>query len=78
MFSRIIEGLNIKVAIFILNSNNFNLSLNEFMNLKKKLENIFKIEMKNPNVDDNTIKAYEEYKEKGENFQTMLENNLLL
>ena len=79
MFGRIIEDLNIKEAIFILNSNNYNLSLNEFrsvfMNLKnKKLEDIFKAELNNSNIDDNVIKVYEEYKEKGEKFQLALEN----
>ena len=79
MFGRIIEDLNIKEAIFILNSNNYNLSLNEFrsvfMNLKnKKLEDIFKAELNNSNIDDSIIKAYEEYKEKGEKFQLALEN----
>ena len=79
MFGRIIEDLNIKEAIFILNSNNYNLSLNEFrsvfMNLKnKKLEDIFKAELNNSNIDDSIFKAYEEYKEKGEKFQLALEN----
>ena len=79
MFGRIIEDLNIKEAIFILNSNNYNLSLNEFLsefiNLKnQKLEDIFKIGLNNPNIDDNVIKVYEEYKEKGEKFQLALEN----
>ena len=79
MFGRVIEELSAKEAIFILNKNNYKLPLNEFrsefMSLgKKKLEDIFKKELNNPDVDNSVIKAYEEYNNKGGNFQLSLEN----
>ena len=79
MYGRIIEYLNTKEAIFILNSNNYKLSLNEFRSKfisleNKKLEEIFKEEMDNPYVDKYVIKSYEEYQQKGEVFQQSLEN----
>ena len=62
--------MNVKEAIFILNSNNYKLSLKDFyrkfINLKKSsLEDIFNDAIKNnPNMDKSVIMAFGEYKKK--------------
>ena len=67
LYGRVIEYLNAKEAIFILNNKNYNLSLNDFRNkfiaLKnKKLDDVFQEALTNTEIDDYIKKAYEEYK----------------
>ena len=70
LYGRVIKDLNVKEAIFILNSNNYKLSLKDFyrkfINLKKSsLEDIFNDAIKNkPIIDKSVIMAFGEYKKK--------------
>ena len=77
MYGRIIEDLNVKEAIFILNNDNYKLTLNEFRSEfisleEKELDEVFEKARKNPNIDDYVIKAYKEYKQKEEYFNQTL------
>ena len=79
LYGRVIEDLNAKEAIFILNNKNYNLSLNDFRDKfieleKKKLDDVFKEALTNTEIDDYIKKAYEEYKEKDKNFKYNLED----
>lgn len=79
LYGRIIEELNAKEAIYILNSNNYNNKnlndfLSDFMNLKsKKLIDVFKDVMKNKNIEKCILDAYEEYTKKDEIFKSNIE-----
>ena len=73
LYKRIINRLNAKEAIFILNGKNYELTLEnfqkKFINLKNlKLIDVFEEAIKNPNIDELVIKSYNKYKEKGINF----------
>ena len=79
LYKRVINDLNAKEAIFILNSQNYELSLanftKKFIQLKNyKLADIFKEAMKNPNIDEIIKKAFIEYNQKGKGFKSNIEN----
>ena len=79
LYGRVIKELNAKEAIFILNSENYNLSLTEFHHnfntLKNyKLSDIFKEAMKNPNIDVSVKEAFNEYNQKGKYFKHNMEH----
>ena len=79
LYGRVIEDLNAKEAIFILDNNNDKLSLDEFRNKfialeNRKLIDVFEEAQKNKNIDECVIKAYKEYLKKDEYFQFNLEN----
>ena len=79
LYGRIIEDLNAKEAIFILNNNNNKLSLDEYRKKfialeNRKLIDVFEEAKNNKNIDDCVIKAYEEYLKKDKDFQFNLEN----
>ena len=79
LYKRIINRLNAKEAIFILNGKNYELTLEnfqkKFINLKNlKLIDVFEEAIKNPNIDELVIKAYKEYKKKGKGFKYNVEN----
>ena len=78
MYGRIIKDLNPKEAIFILNSDNYKLSLDEFYKKFKKLENItiseiFEEALKNQNIDEIVKSAFEEYTKSDDEFKNNLE-----
>ena len=79
LYKRIINRLNAKEAIFILNGKNYELTLEnfqkKFINLKHlKLIDVFEEAIKNPNIDELVKKAYKEYKKKGKGFKYNVEN----
>lgn len=78
LYGRVIEDLNAKEAIFILNNKNYNLSLNDFRDKfieleKKKLDDVFEEALTNTEIDDYIKKAYEEYKGKDKIFKYNVE-----
>ena len=79
LYGRVIEEFNAKEAIFILDNNNYNLSLDEFRKNfidldKRKLIDVFQEAIKNKNIDDCVIKSYNEYLQKDKIFKFNLEN----
>lgn len=79
LYGRVINEINIKEAIFILNSDNYKLSLEEFffrfMNLEnEKLLDVFKTALKNENIDKCVKDAYAEYINKDKYFKLNLED----
>ena len=79
LYGRVINEINSKEAIFILNSDNYKLSLEEFfmrfMNLKnEKLLDVFKTALKNENIDKCVKDAYAEYINKDKYFKLNLED----
>ena len=74
-----IEELTAKEAIFILNGNNYDLSLTDFLqkfkNLKnRKLIDVFNEAIKSPKIDGIVKEAFEEYIKRDTNFQSNLES----
>ena len=79
LYGRNIEELTAKEAIFILNGNNYDLSVEDFYskfnNLQnRKLIDVFNEAIKCPKIDDCVKKALEEYNNKDTNFQSTLED----
>ena len=79
LYGRVIKELNAKEAIFILNSDNYNLSLSEFqqkfMDLEnQKLSDVFAEAIKNPNTNEIVKEAFKEYEKKEEYFKNNLED----
>ena len=81
LYGRIMKEMNAKEAIFILNWQNYKLSLEDFhfqfSQLEyKKLSDVFKEAMSIENIDESVKNAYSEYKAKGPSFQSNLEDYL--
>ena len=79
LYGRNIEELTAKEAIFILNGNNYDLSVEDFYskfnNLQnRKLIDVFNEAIKCPKIDKSVKKALEEYNNKDTNFQSTLED----
>ena len=79
LYGRVIEELNAKEAIFILDNNNYNLSLDEFRKKfialeNRKLIDVFEEAKKNKNIDECVKISYNEYLQKDESFKYNLEN----
>ncbi len=79
LYGRIIEELNAKEAIYILNSNNYKKNLNDFlydfMDLKNhKLIDILEEAIKNKEIEKCIIDSYYEYKNKNNKFKNIIEN----
>ena len=80
LYGRIIDELNAKEAIFILNNKNYDLSLEQFHQKfigldNAKLDDVFNDAISsNPNIDICVIKAFDEYKNKDNKFKYNLQN----
>jgi len=77
LYGKIINKLNAKQAIYILDSQNYQKNLNQFRadfkNLKNKsLIEVFNDALKNPNIEECVKNALNEYLEKGKSFRDNL------
>ena len=77
LYGKIINKLNAKQAIYILDSHNYQKKINQFradfQNLKNKsLKEVFKDAMKNPNIEECIKDACDEFYKKGKNFRNNL------
>ena len=79
LYGRILIKLNIKESIYILNNNNYQKSLQNFILDFKNLDNfeieeVFEKAMENKNIDNSVIKAFEEYKKMNKKMKAKLKN----
>lgn len=77
LYGRVIDDINLKEAIFILNNNNYNLPLIEFQKKFRQLENedlyqIFEKASLDKETDDVVKKAFKEFLSKGNDIQKIL------
>ena len=78
LYGKIINKLNAKQAIYILDSQNYQKNLNQFRadfknNLKNKsLIKVFKDALKNPNIEECVKNVLNEYRQKGRSFKNNL------